>query len=56
MDDLEKMVKMMKTHRCALDFDYKFIKSEDADAEVIGYQRLENLFSGAGNGTIRVAG
>lgn len=56
MDDLEKMVKMMKTHRCALDFDYQFIKSEDADAEVIGFQRLEYLFSGAGNGTVRALG
>jgi len=43
LDDIERMVKLMKTHRCALDFDKKFIKTEVDNGEKS--QRLQKLFS-----------
>jgi hypothetical protein len=30
---LQKIIKMYKTHRCAFDFDYKFIKFEEEDGD-----------------------
>jgi hypothetical protein len=46
LDDIEKMVKLFKTHRCAVDFDKKFVQDELLKADTSEFvQKMSKMIS-----------
>ena len=46
LDDIEKMVKLFKTHRCAVDFDKKFVQEELLKADTSEFvQKMSKMIS-----------